>query len=679
MSVKNTRTLAQTNNYIEYILDGKNKTQVAERSSSCGIHPVESPLGSTVDIGLRSPPCVGHMIKYGLMKKYSKAIWYWLKPDQRIELDARMRAFEYPRGVSVIAFDISKSLGTNIQMKLYRKLMLLWPMLLSDMFDHRTRIWRGFILLCQVDFLIYTYWHHRNLPLVKAKTRKLIEVLRKLKKPGREKDTDTAKGEKQKKSKFPNFDSPGTHQLIELVNRFLPLYENIIFFDTTFFESCHKFPKRIVRSSQCSTNRHNDVSRKVAQKDSYTVALQGMRWGPQYEYRLGSFWRCLKSLKDPTKPHPLIRGLTKYASSEPRSRPSNIRRINCGHWEPTKKQTPLGQRMQDYKIVNNYLLPLCKNLDSEVTLREPAMLVNEHYCIQQSLAPSDDICFKGDMFGRISNIIEASFTYKECTYQLLLLVILSYQVKITPGALSKIFLRKNFKKRRVIGVSLFEERCLVAHACNKDTVHVCEMRGKNFIHNDKNINHEVRTESDGLFFDSQILTPNWFDKSQKPPTNPLERSVKYQTKSGTLKCVRPGNFAVLLIQEKRIGVCKVINKYKGRTTIRWYGDPKKPNKLLVQYQPLSKGNRAWNQYFADDCAVIAADFQLVDGTLPSEVFHLMDWDSRTNWNYEADFYNSDAESESESEPITDSENSTDEYCSNTESDKSSDDSDESQS
>ena len=668
MSAKNTRTLAQTNMLIKYIKEGKSDKDRKSRATRFGLRPLESPLGNTVDIGLRSPPCVGHLMKYGLMRKYTKAIWYWLSPVKRIELDARIKAFIYPRDMAVITWDVSKSLGTNIQMKLYRKLMFLWPMMISDMFDHRKRIWRGFILLCQVDYLIYTYWQHRNMPLLKSKCNRLIIVLKKLKKKPFKKDLNKTIQDKQmgdktkskkKKSNFPNFNTPNLHQLIELVNRFLPLYENIGFFDTTFFESCHAKPKALVRSTQKSANRPNDVMRCIARNDALICAFQGMRHGPKGGYKLGSYWRHLRHPKNPDVPHPVVTRITKYASSKTSDRKVNCIRVACGDWESSSQLTPKTARLTNYKIIHDYIRRRLTHQDYSIGIREPAKFINSRYCIEKSLAIDDDICFNNIAFGRISHTIEALVTTKTNVYQFLLLVLLNYNVKIVPGAFSSKFLQNNFSYSRVIPMNIFTERCIVAHACNsQSSIHKCKMQGKEFVHNYSNNNYQVRTESEGLFFDKQVLTANWFDKSQELPVNVLDKGKKYVPKSGKLRSVGLRQFAVILIQDSHIGVGKVIARGKRRYRIHWYGDERCPTKLLVQYQPLSKKGQAWVQDIETDCDVIASGFELIDGTLPSEVFMLMDWDSRTNWNYEADcFINDDEVDVEESDIETDVEES----------------------
>jgi hypothetical protein len=180
--------MAHTETAVELANAAPNTKVKSAIEKQLGTNAVPSPLGTVVDVNMRSPPCSGHMIKYGIMKRLTKCTWYHLDTSQRKLLGPRMQSFSYPRGMAVVTFDVSKRVGRNISMKYYRKLMVIWPLILSDLLDHRSAIWRCLLLLCEVDHLIYTYWQHRNKTLTVLKTRKLVRIVGKSQGPEQECD-----------------------------------------------------------------------------------------------------------------------------------------------------------------------------------------------------------------------------------------------------------------------------------------------------------------------------------------------------------------------------------------------------------------------------------------------------------------------------------------------------------
>lgn len=597
-------------------------------ASQLGVNAVASPLGTVVDVNMRSPPCGGHMIKYGFMKRMSKAIWFTLKPSERDEIMPRMNAFPYPRGMAVINFDITKRVGKNISMKYYRKIMLIWSLVLADMFDHRSRVWQAFTLLCEVDHLVHTYWQHRNKPLLVMKTRRLINMLVRLRP-----DRPLKAG---KKSKFPNFNTPNTHQLIELVERFLPLYENVEFFDTLPLEACHKLPKSIVRTTRYYAGRHNDVAERVARRECLAYVFHGGTWGPNHSLKLGAHWAGRRHPEDKSRPHPAIQRITSYCRFEEKD--DTNRWSLAGGWRPAAGHGT-GKAVSDPCRELVELTKRTLNRASDLVLRPANRIINTSFAREKDLSVGDDVSFGngGLRFGRVQAMYRAVSNESGRALNCLLLALRIWKprkgIPVIPFTFNVL---QSIETVHIPSVHI-TGRVLVAHSCNTtNPARPCKVDGDgNFVHDTGNKNYRVRKY--GLIFDNERLSPNWYRKPQDIPPNPLDSWVKYQTRNGILDDVRVNSMAIVLVDGGRVSIVKVMRSNKKRRVCRYWGGENNPESLLGKLVPLNKNGQAWNQILNSSNGVIAANFNLDYGMLPNEVLALVDWDWRTTWNLSTEY------------------------------------------
>lgn len=637
LSSSATRSMAHTEEAVRHIDSQEGTTLKGAISKQLGINAVSSPLGTVVDVNNRSPPCGGHLLKYGLMKKMSKCIWYVLGTDQRKALLPRMNAFPYPRGMAVIQFDVTKRVGKNISMKYYRKLMLIWSLALADMFDHRSRVWQAFTVLCEVDHLIYTYWQHRNKPLLVAKTKKLVGMLDRLRPANAPK-------------KFPKFDTPNTHQLMELVERFLPLYENVEFFDTTPLEACHKLPKNIVRQTRYYSNRHNDVAERLARQECLTYVFHGGTWGQHHSLRLGAHWTMLRDPRNTACPHPTVQHITAYCRFTEDKDPSTW--LLSGEWRPAK-----GTKISTVENPPHELVRVMRTVLDDASMDSvgsTTRIVNTSRAREKDLCVGDDICHGDDglRFGRILAMYQGFSDHQSISLKCMVLKLSVWKPRKGLPVIPFTFNVTASSNTCYINSENIGTQVLAVHSCNTPrSVRRCAMvEDDTFSHDYNNKNYRIRKF--GLIFDNERLSPNWYRKPRDIPPNPLDSWKKYQTSSGMLGDVRVGSLAVVLVDGGKVSVAKVKRVNKKIRICRWWGGEDNPESLLGKLVALRKNGQAWTQALHSGTGVIAGNFDLDRGMLPNEVLALMDWDWRTTWNLSTEYGSGDADNPREEELLS---------------------------
>jgi hypothetical protein len=335
-----TRWGGQTNRLIQHISTLTVADHIKKFQTSCGLRGVPCAFGLDkhgIDIAMLSPPDLDHLMRYGIIKTSCGYVWESLTLESRQELAGRIKDFPWPRGISVVHFNITKKFGSSIQMQMYRKLLLMLPSCVKGLsYKYGTETnWRLFVnKLYLMDKRLQTFAEHGDIDGLMILYKQIL----------------TKAGNLWEDA----LDLPNMHTLREAIQRFLPLYENPTLFRTEPFECRHKLPKGLLVHTRHIPNQHQFISKKDASRASLTACLQGMRWGANSTCRLGDFWNTWSDPLNKERPHPALRRCSVYTRASWAKQTKENRR-----WVPSR-----------YLPKKNWKLSDEDELDLQSTLKE---------------------------------------------------------------------------------------------------------------------------------------------------------------------------------------------------------------------------------------------------------------------------------------------------------------------